>query len=72
MGTWSVAWLTELDKYVKPEIAGQVKQLMELLIHVRGSLPRRHVTPRCSPRAHSSCCASSLVAGVRAGAEAQL
>jgi proline dehydrogenase len=35
VGRWNVNWLTELDKHVKPEIAAQVKQLMELLIQVK-------------------------------------
>jgi hypothetical protein len=34
-GSWNVNWLVELDKHVRPEIAGQVHKLMELLIQVR-------------------------------------
>ena len=39
-GHWAVNWLAELDKHCRPEIAGQVKQLMEMLIHVRSSCMR--------------------------------
>lgn len=35
MGIWSVNWLAELDKHVKPEIAAEVKNLMLLLMNVR-------------------------------------
>jgi hypothetical protein len=33
-GMWTVNWLAELKKHVRPEIASQVKQLMEILIQV--------------------------------------
>jgi hypothetical protein len=41
-GTWSVNWLTELDKHVRPEIAVQVRQLMDILIQLRD--PTKHCT----------------------------
>ena len=34
VGQWSVNWLNELQKHVRPEIAHQVRELMDLLLRV--------------------------------------
>jgi hypothetical protein len=35
VGEWSINWLNELHKHVRPELAKQVKDLMEVLLKVR-------------------------------------
>ena len=44
IGAWKVDWLSHLDKHVRPEIAAEVRELMELLIKVR--VPPQHVELR--------------------------
>lgn len=34
VGQWSINWMNELQKHVRPEISGQVRELMDLLLRV--------------------------------------